>query len=291
MSAQAKALVCLFAGAVAIGAAPICVRLADLTPEAVAFWRLCLALPLLLPCWWFLGNRLAPIRRREQGLLLIAGLAFAADLAVWHYAVNFTSVANATLLPNLAPVLVAIAAVLWLGERLNGAYVFGLCCALVGAAVLVQASAQLDGAQVLGDVLGVLTAVFYAVYLVTVAMLRRQLDTWTIMLASTAIAALVLGPIAAARGPILPPTAEDWGVLIFLAVVSHVGGQGLIAYALAHLPASFSSAGLLLQPVAAAAFAWLILAEALSAAQVLGGGVVLAGIWTCRRATRAIVKT
>jgi drug/metabolite transporter (DMT)-like permease len=72
-------------------------------------------------------------------------------------------------------------------------------------------------------------------------------------------------------------------VVLGLALVSHAAGQGLIAYALAHLPAAFSSVGLLLQPVVAALFAWLLLAEPLAALQVAGGMVVLAGIYLARR--------
>ncbi len=72
-------------------------------------------------------------------------------------------------------------------------------------------------------------------------------------------------------------------MLLALALLSHVGGQSLIAYALAHLPAAFSSVSLLLQPVAAALLAWLILSEALGLLQGLGGAVVLAGIAIARR--------
>jgi drug/metabolite transporter (DMT)-like permease len=71
-------------------------------------------------------------------------------------------------------------------------------------------------------------------------------------------------------------------VLVGLALVSQVAGQGLIAWGMAHLPASFSSVSLLLQPVAAAVFAWAILGEAFGALQALGGAVVLAGIVACR---------
>jgi drug/metabolite transporter (DMT)-like permease len=74
--------------------------------------------------------------------------------------------------------------------------------------------------------------------------------------------------------------------LIALALVSHIGGQGLIAFALAHLPAAFSSVSLLLQPVLATVFAWLLLSEQLSPSQALGGALVLAGIMIARRESR-----
>jgi drug/metabolite transporter (DMT)-like permease len=60
--------------------------------------------------------------------------------------------------------------------------------------------------------------------------------------------------------------------------VSHVGGQTLIAFALGHLPASFSSVSLLWQPVVAALLAWGLLREPLTWLQGVGGAITLAGI-------------
>ena len=85
----------------------------------------------------------------------------------------------------------------------------------------------------------------------------------------------------------IPFDLRGWLLLLGLALVSDVGGQSLIAYALAHLPASFSSVTLLVQPVMAAVFAWLILNEALHAWQALGGALVLAGIVWARRESQS----
>jgi len=98
----------------------------------------------------------------------------------------------------------------------------------------------------------------------------------------------VLLPLSLISGErFLPLDARGWLVLIALALISHIGGQGLIAYALAHLPAAFSSVSLLLQPVLATVFAWLLLGEQLSPSQALGGALVLAGILIARRESRA----
>ena len=90
------------------------------------------------------------------------------------------------------------------------------------------------------------------------------------------------GRALAAGVALLPDTATGWLKLLGLAWISHAAGQGLIAYALAHLPAGFSSVGLLFQPVMAALFAWVLLGESLSVLQVVGGTVVLAGIALAR---------
>ena len=79
------------------------------------------------------------------------------------------------------------------------------------------------------------------------------------------------------------PFPRGWAILIALALVTQILGQGLIAYAFAHLPASLSSVSLLIQPVMAALFAWILFGEAIGPAQFVGGAIVLAGIWLARK--------
>jgi drug/metabolite transporter (DMT)-like permease len=74
-------------------------------------------------------------------------------------------------------------------------------------------------------------------------------------------------------------------VLFGLAIVTQILGQGAIAYAFAHLPASLSSVSLLIQPVVAALAAWVLFNEAVGPAQWIGGAIVLAGIWIAKKAS------
>ncbi len=278
-------LVALFAGATCIALSPIWVRVADVGPTASAFWRVALAAPLLWGLFFSLKTNNTRIPRTEWLLLLAAGLAFAGDLAFWHWSIRYTSVANSTLLANLASIFVTLAAwALW-KQRPSGLFLAGLAAALGGTGVLVRASLEFSATALLGDALGVVTALFYAWYLMTVKSLRdRGAGTLAVMAATTTVTALLLLPVAAASGEsLLPRSAAGWLTLAGLAWISHAGGQGLIAFALAHLPASFSAVGLLLQPVLAAAFAWALLTEPLGALQCAGGAVVLFGIYLAHR--------
>ncbi|HEY5791494.1 MAG TPA: DMT family transporter [Gammaproteobacteria bacterium] len=289
------ALAALFGGAVAIAFAPIFVRLSELGPVATACHRLLLALPVL----WLWAALEAPLHarpgarhRRPRGRadhlrLALAGLCFAGDLALWHWSIRLTSVANATLLANAAPIFVALGGWLLFAQRFTGTFIVGMLLALAGAAVLMGQSLSLDPGRLAGDALGLLTALFYAGYILAVGRLRGEFSTATIMAWSGAVTALVLLPLAWLSGEtLLATTLHGWLVLLGLALLSHTCGQSLIAYALAHLPAAFSSVGLLLQPAVAALLAWLLLAEPLSAWQALGGAVILAGIVVARRGSR-----
>lgn len=278
-------LIALFAGATFIALSPIWVRVSEVGPTASALWRVFLAVPLLWILFFSLKTRERKIISPQWGYMLAAGFAFAGDLAFWHWSIRFTSVANSTLLANLASIFVTLAAwVLW-KQRPSAMFVAGLAAALAGVGLLVRASLGFSPTALLGDGLGVVTAMFYAWYLLSVKGLRdRGAATLQLMAVTTTLTAIILLPVALASGEaLLPATATGWLTLFGLAWISHAAGQGLIAYALAHLPAGFSSVGLLFQPVMAALFAWVLLGESLSVLQVVGGLVVLAGIALARR--------
>jgi drug/metabolite transporter (DMT)-like permease len=280
------ALAALLAGATCIALSPIFVRVSEAGPTPTAFWRVALALPALWLLHLLLDARGARAPRTPSpALLLVAGFAFAGDLGFWHASIQLTSVANSTLLANLASVFVTLA--LWLVWRRRPAagFLVGLAAALAGVGLLVQASIGFSPTALTGDALGVVTAIFYAGYLLAVKGLRdRGAPALHIMAVTSTITAAFLLPAALASGQtMLPHSAPGWWKLIGLALLSHAAGQGLIAYALAHLPAGFSSVGLLFQPVMAALFAWTLLAEPLAPLQMLGGAVVLAGIYLARR--------
>ncbi|MFH0787883.1 MAG: DMT family transporter [Pseudomonadota bacterium] len=278
----------LFAGAVGIAFAPIFVRLSPVGPSATAFWRLVLALP---PLWvWMLIKKegLKPGQRpasfSDYFYLSLAGLFFAGDLAFWHWSIKLTSVANATLLVNFAPVFVTLGGWLLFNLRVRVVFLLGMGVALAGMILIAGNSFHVSLQHFWGDALSFTAALFYAGYILSVKTLRERYSTSTLMAWSGLTTALVLLPTTLlSQESLLIPNLQGWVVLISLALISQVGGQSLIAFALAHLPASFSSVALLVQPVTAALLAWLLLKEAIGAWQALGGILVLFGILMAKR--------
>jgi drug/metabolite transporter (DMT)-like permease len=285
------AFVALLTGAVGIAFAPIFVRLSEVGPSATAFYRVFFALPVL---WlWRLQERhkpdapARPAGPKDYGQLFVAGLLFAGDLALWHWSIRLTSVANATLFANFAPIFVTLGARVLFSEKVTPTFLVAMAVALTGAAMVVGNSLNATTKHVAGDLVGIATAVFYAGYMLSVKHLRRSFSTATIMAWSGLSASPVLFLVALASGErLVPMYASGWIVVIALALISQVGGQSLIAYAFAHLPASFSSLSLLVQPAVAAFLAWIILAEPLGLFQAFGGAVILCGIAVAGRADR-----
>lgn len=281
---DARALAALFAGALGIAFAPIFVRLSETGPVSTAFWRIALALPVLW-AWSLAAERRVPSGTADRQFMIAAGVFFAGDLAVWHWSILLTSVANATLLANLAPVFVTLAVWLIYRQRPSALFLAGLTLALLGVATLLGGDFRLGGSEIAGDCLGLLTAIFYAGYLLAVARARSGANTATVMAWSSLVCAVVLFPLALFSGEqVLPGTAQGWMTLLGLALLSQAAGQSLIAYAMAHLQPTFSSVGLLLQPVAAAMLACVLLDEALDALELAGGLAVLAGIYLAHAA-------
>jgi drug/metabolite transporter (DMT)-like permease len=277
---RALALLALFAGAAAIGSSALFVKVSETGPVATAFWRVALALPVLW-AWSVIASRGGHVAgfAAERRLIIAAGLFFAGDLAVWHWSIVLTSVANATLLANLAPIFVALAVWLLYRKRPTGLFLAGLAAALAGVAILLGGDFRAGGSAVLGDVLGVVTAMFYGAYQLAVTRARARSATSVIMAWSGLVTAVVLLPLALGSGEqLFPHSAAGWTKLVGLALIAQVAGQSLIAYAMAHLPATFSSVGLLAQPVIAAALAWVLLGETLGWVEIGGALVVLAGI-------------
>jgi drug/metabolite transporter (DMT)-like permease len=286
---SAFAFIALLIGGTGTGFAGIFVRLTDVSPLASAFWRMALAAPML---WiWALSVRKRDIASRLRvdysRILLLCGAFFAGDIGVMHLALHYTSVSNATLLPNFAPVLIALW--MWAMYRVRFSRIFltGMAIALGGAILVVLPGMLHAGAgnhRMVGDGLGLLSAVFYAGYQLVIKQARDTYSAALLMAWSTTITGLVLLPFALfSGGPMLPAQTLGWLPLLGLALIAQIGGQTVISYASAHLPASLSSVSLLIQPLVATIAAWLIFSESVGPLQLIGGLMLLGGIYLSRR--------
>lgn len=276
-------VVAIFASAAAMGASGIFVRLADTGPFASAFWRVALSLPFL---WlWAFGARggtgVQPGWSRAE---IGAGLLFAGDLFFWHLAIRDTSITNATLLATLAPVWIVLASGLVLGERVGRRTVAGLVLCLMGGAALVGGSWHLSSGGVRGDFWGLVTSFFFAAYFLTIKVARADgRSAGLVMARSTVVTTAALFVVVLVAGESFRPASLSgvWA-LVALALVSQVGGQGLLAVALGVLPAAFSSLVIFLEAVAAAGLGWAVLGEPVTVPQMIGGAAILAGVFIAR---------
>ena len=204
-----RALAALVFGACVIGFSAVLVRLTETGPVAAGFWRLAFALPALA----LIARRSTGTLGRPSGIALVIGLMFAGDLAFWHEGIKYTSVANATVLSNLTPVVVTAFAWIFLKQRPRALFLLAVAVALAG--VWMMAVGRSGGGHLLNEPLGNLfsisTALWYALYFLAMSEGRKREGASRLMFWSGMVGAPIL--LAAAlllREQIAPPTAAGW---------------------------------------------------------------------------------
>ncbi len=269
-------------GAALLGFAGIFVRWsAPASPVMVGFYRMLFALPGLLILAWRSPKRegVTPEAERRGTLWAIAaGLCFTGDLWTWHAAMNYTTVANATLLVGLAPLWVALISVAFMSVRLRKRFWAGLLLALAGALVLGFAKGARWGTG-RGELLGGIASIWYAVFTLAIAKARTHLSALMALLWVVITCLIGFGLIGAVQGAAFsgfPPRA--WLALAGLGLVVQVLAWWLITWGLGHISASLGSVGLLTQAIATVLLGWMLLSEPVKPLQGLGAGLILAGI-------------
>lgn len=264
---------------------PWLVRLADVGPLSSGFWRLALAAAPLLMIARATGRPVGDTPRRLWPVMALAGLAFAADLAAWHSGILRTRLANATLLGNGAsfffPMWGFVVARAWPGR----AQLLALALAAAGVALLFGRSVEISPDHVVGDLLCLAAGMFYTLYLIAMDRARGAVAPLPALAIFTLVAAVALLPFALALEPAFLP--HDWTPLLLLALGSQVIGQGLLIYAMGHLPPLVVGLALLSQPVLAAAIGWIVYAERLAAPDMLGIAAIVVALVLVRRQSRA----
>lgn len=233
------------------------------------------------------GARVRSLTPRAIGAAVLAGVFFAADLAFFNTAVMTTTVGNATLLGVNAPVFVALGAWLFHGERPTAAFWSGFALSATGVIGIVGVDVLRHPKLGAGDLLAIAGAVCYAGYLLYVQRSRIGMDALTFSALSGVVAAITLLGICLAIGaPLGGFGPRTWWALIGLALVTQVIGHLGVAYSLGRLPVSATSVVLLAQAPLTVILAVPLLHEGVTPFQVLGGALVLVGIYVVNRRGR-----
>ncbi len=270
------------AGALCIAFSGILVRESGVSPSTAAVFRCLYALPLLGLLGWLENRRYGPLERRTIWLSLVAGCFFAADLTFWAHSIESVGAGLATVLGNLQVVIVGIAAWLLYGERPRRSIIVALPIVIAGVVLIagVVGSNPYGRDPLLGVVMGVLTAVSYAGYLIVVRRGQRDIRRlagplfWATL--ATATAAALAGILVGDFDPMPSLPAHAW--LLILALSSQAAGYLLINVSLPRLPSVVTSLLLLIQPPATVFLAMVLLGESPSIFQLLGIGLVMAGL-------------
>jgi drug/metabolite transporter (DMT)-like permease len=277
------ALPAVFVAVLAVGAAAIFIRLADAPALGIAFWRCALGVLALLPLAAY--RRESVPGRRDLWVGAVAGVALGAHFGTWIASLEYTSVAASVVLVSTTPVFVAVAAYVLFGERTSVVSLVGILLAIAGTAAIAGGGPGSGNADFFGNVLALLGAVAMAVYVLIGRSLRTGgVGALTYSIVGYSAAALALLPVSLVSGVQLwGYSAATWFWLFVITLGPQLLGHTVLNWALEYVPASIVSGSILAEPVIAALLAWLILSEQPGLATLLGGIVVLAGLYLLLR--------
>ena len=280
------AIPALLFGNVALAFGPWLVRLSDVGPVAVGFWRLLLALPFL----WIVARATGqPAHWPQRALVMIVAIAaifYALDLAAWNAGIRLTKLGNATLFGNTGSFVFAGYG-LWLAhQRPSARQSFAIGLAAAGAALLMGGSYELSPKNLTGDLLTLLGGLFYGGYLIFVERARTRLRPLPLLFLCTLFSVPLLLFISLGLGERIWP--HDWTVLLIFALSSQVLGQGLLVYSIGTLPPLVVGLGLLTQPAVSASVGWLVYGETLSVTEIAGAIGIAAALVLVRLPDRGL---
>ncbi len=277
---NSKAVAALVLGVAAISWSAIFVRWTHMPGVTSAFYRMFLASAIL----WLLSLRARPPRKRcsRRDLLFaaIAGLCFAGDVGCYNVAVLRTGAGSATFLGNNAPLVVGLLTWIFTGKRPHARFWISLAVALAGAWLIVSVDIRTFRSGSSGDLLAAIASVCFAFYLFVTGKLRDTVDTFAlVMLSSAASAAALLAFALATRTSLAVPSASAAAALAGLVLVCQLAGYFSLTYALGHLQTTVTSVVMLAVAPITALLSFLLFAEPTRPPQILGGTLILAAVW------------
>jgi drug/metabolite transporter (DMT)-like permease len=282
------ALFGLAGGIVAISWSAIFVRWARMPGVSSAFYRMAIAAVVLWPLVPFFRKPAQGLGIRTLWIAAAGGAFFAGDVGFWNVAVMHTSAGNATFLSNIAPLFVGLFTWMLTRKLPSGRFWTALLVSLVGSCLIVTGDLRHALSRSHADGLAVLAAVCFALFLVITGRLREKVDAaMLLVLSTTASAVTLLIWAVGAHISLAVPGIGSWWPLLGLGLFCQVGGYFGLTYALGHLPATVTSILWLTIAPMTAVFAWLIFGERMSAMEIVGGALVLAGVWIVGRREKA----
>lgn len=281
----------LFTGICALSMTGIFVRWAQAPGTVTAAYRMGISALVFLP--FFLKKEVSrPTSSRGWLVPILLGGAFVAgDHGFLNTAVGLTRIANTTLLNNMAPLWVALFALLIWKEKLNRTFWLGLMAALIGAIVILGSDILRHPQLGLGDGLALISSFFYAAYFLNTQHSREKISTLRYLFLVNIVSSVLLFAFNLISGvPVTGYPLRTYLVFLAIGLFSHSIGYFCITYALGHLPASIVAPTMIAQLVLTSLLAIPLAGENLSLPQILGGLAVLAGIFLVNQSNRREVQ-
>jgi drug/metabolite transporter (DMT)-like permease len=259
---------------VAWGVGPIFTKAMSVDTAAIVFYRMLIGAPLMILVAKRTGGGLSLDLMKKTAL---PGILFAFSFLSGFASIRMTSVANATLITTVQPILVLFVAPKLFGEKLRAQQLGYSACSMAGVLLVVLAAASTSGATFSGDVMALLNVVIWTVYFVLAKKRRLAgVHSWSFLAAVFVWSSVVILPFGAiASNDLGAMKSSDWVYVVAMALGPGLVGHGLMTWAQSHVDVSLASLLGLLSPVISTIGAWWAFGESLTLWQMVGAVVVL----------------
>lgn len=266
-------------GIIGISIFPILVKLALAQPLISAFYRMGIAAAILVP-YAVIAKKLKVPSKKMLLLTIVCGSLFALDVAVWNISIQLSTATQATLLTNLSPVWVGIGSFFFLKNKPTSNFWFGTVIAIFGMITLVGFHFFLNLDFDLAFIFAVLSGIFYAIYMLVSKYVLYEMEVIPFITISTLTSAIILAVMSYLnKEPFTGYDLTGWMVFLVLGLVCQLMAWLFLGYATKHMRATRVSVSLLGQAVLTAFLAWLFIGEEISWQMILGGVILLFGIY------------
>ena len=280
-----NSFIVLSIGATLIGFAPVFVKWSSMSPSWILFYRMLLALPMLIFFNLIFNKSLffKPKNRKTILYSAIASLFFSIDLIIWHWAMNITSISNATIIVNSAPIFVAIFAYLFFQEKIKRGFYKSFLITYIGIFGMIYFSNSYQSGKLIGDLVVIVAAIGYALYLLIISKLGAERPI--IIIFYTTLFCSIYGLFAGIieSDYVIPEYSFDWLNFLLLAFLCQFGGQFLITAGIGKISPSLGSIGVLMQPITATILGIFFFSEFLNIYQTFFILISLVGIYQARK--------
>lgn len=270
-------------GIVGISFSAIFVKYSTAPSSVTAAWRMLWTVCLLTPVVF--GKRdvrreLLDVSRKTVLLSILSGVFLAIHFVLWFESLKHTSVASSTTIVCTEVIWVSLGYCMFLKGRLSLKASLTIAVTFLGSVIIALADSSSGGGHLFGDILALLAAISEAVYTLIGQRVRKSTSTTVYTYVVYAACSAVLLAVCGIQGQSLLRFGwENSLVGLLLAVFSTILGHSILSWCLKYFSPSFVSASKLCEPVAAAAMAVFLFGEIPSLLQILGGAVILAGVF------------
>jgi len=266
---------------ICISASAIFVRLADAPAGIIALYRLFFAVLLMAPLMVFkYRHEFKRVTKKDWLMAIVSGAFLALHFILWFESLNYTSVASSVVLVTLQPLFAFIGTYFFFGERFSVAAIISMFITIIGSVIIGWGDFQVSGLALLGDILALLGAMTVTVYFMIGQQLRRSLSLMTytfIVYASSTIVLIIYNVIL--QNNFVSYTPSTWGWFFALAIIPTFFGHTILNWTLKWVSTSTISMAIVFEPIGASLLAYFILDELITPSQMLGGAIVIFGLF------------